>query len=209
MDKDEKRRLKKLGKRIIAEQSAELERLMAEVNPAPFGSDQWVANYRQGIQNEHLLEATRPDLIHASQIRADFLVYPQRDALPPELLGVPGYFWECLACGDAVSSLPSRSVKCACGNVSIVIAFRNRIISKPERARHIALQEHVLPESPLSSCYYWECLDCGEKIHAAPEFTLHCECGNIEIIVEPPRRDFTDRQRVRLIKLIGRARRRA
>ena len=52
MNKDEKRRLKKLGKQVVAERSRELQERLHEANPAPIGSDEWAKNYREGTDSD-------------------------------------------------------------------------------------------------------------------------------------------------------------
>jgi len=139
MDKDEKRRLKKLGKQVTAERSRELQERLAEANPAPIGSDSWMRSFREGTLKERALRTAPPDQISAANVRADYVPNPMHQSFPPELFGLPGSFWECLECGDAVHSLPSATTSCQCGNITIDIGEPRRLFHKPEGVRLVTL----------------------------------------------------------------------
>src|SRR5262245_10599185 len=93
MDKDEKRRLQKLGKQAVADRSRELQERLREANPAPIGSDAWAKNYRDGTLKEKALRANPPDRLTAAELAESFVLNPSNQDLPVELFGVPGCFW--------------------------------------------------------------------------------------------------------------------
>ena len=76
MDESEKRRLKKLGKKLVEQQSRELQERLHEANPVPLDSDEWVRNYRVGTQREKQLRAAPPDRILAAEFRRTFVLLP-------------------------------------------------------------------------------------------------------------------------------------
>ena len=109
MDKEEKRRLKKLGKKLVEEQSRQLDERLAEANPAPVGSDEWVENYRRGTVKDKELRQQQPDIVYRKEIEVDFVIAP----IELELGGSPGYF-QCLECGDVLYSRPRTRLSCTC-----------------------------------------------------------------------------------------------
>jgi hypothetical protein len=139
VDKDEKRRLKKLGKQIVADQSRELDERLRQANPAPIGSNEWARNYREGTAKEKALQAAPPDRLSSAELQADFVTNPKHQDLPAELFGVPGYFWECRGCGDVVNTVPSATAQCTCGNVLIDMSAGRRQFRKPENVRLVSL----------------------------------------------------------------------
>jgi hypothetical protein len=104
MDENEKRRLKKIGKQRVADRSRELQDRLREANPAPIGSEAWAKNYRDGSLKEKALRLNPPDRPGAAELAHSFVANPIHQDLPDELFGVPGNFWQCLACGDAINS---------------------------------------------------------------------------------------------------------
>jgi len=139
MDKDEKRRLKKLGKQAVADRSRELHERLREANPAPIGSDAWAKNYRDGTLKEKALRANPADRLTASELAESFVPNPANQELPAELFGVPGCFWECLACGEVINSLPQEAARCQCGNITIDRSSGVRSFEKSDRVRLVRL----------------------------------------------------------------------
>jgi hypothetical protein len=139
MDKDEKRRLKKLGKQAVADRSRELRERLREANPAPIGSDAWAKNYLDGTLKVKALRADPPDRLAANELAESFVPNPAHQDLPIELFGVPGCFWECLACNDVVNSLPREAVACHCGNIKIDLVQGVRSFEKKDRVRLVTL----------------------------------------------------------------------
>src|SRR5262249_19711621 len=119
MDDAEKRRLKKLGKKLVEKQSRELQELLREANPAPIGSDEWARGYRAGIEKERQVRAAPPDRLTAEQVRKDFVLIPVEGEGLGGLFGVPTWYHECPVCGDVLHSVPQQSVTCSCGNLII------------------------------------------------------------------------------------------
>lgn len=73
MDKSEKRRLKKLGKELVEQRSADLQHALNQANSAPLGSDEWMENYRSSVQNEKWLREALP-IMHKSEWESKFVV---------------------------------------------------------------------------------------------------------------------------------------
>jgi hypothetical protein len=139
MDKDEKSRLKKLGKQAVADRSRELQDRLREANPAPVGSDAWAKNYRDGTLKERALRVNPPDRLTATELAESFVPNPANQNLPVELFGIPGRFWECLVCGEVINSLPLAAVRCQCGNVTIDPENSVRLFAKSDRVRLVTL----------------------------------------------------------------------
>ena len=139
MDSNEKRRLKKLGKQAVAARSRELQERLRKANPAPIGSDTWAMNYREASLKEKTLRLNPRDRLPAAELAQSFVPNPTHEDVPKELFGVRGWFWECLACGDAVYSLPSTAVRCECGNIAVDPGTRVRSFDKPDRVRCVTL----------------------------------------------------------------------
>ena len=139
LDKDEKRRLKKLGKQAVADRSRELQERLREANPAPIGSDAWTKNYRDGTLKEKALQRNPPDRLTAIELAESFVPNPAHQDLPVELFGVQGCFWECLACGEVINSLPRVAVRCHCGNITIDPVNGVRLFEKSDRVRLVTL----------------------------------------------------------------------
>jgi hypothetical protein len=139
VDREEKRRLKKIGKQIVADRSQQLHERLLEANPAPVGSDSWASNYREATLKERALRAAPPNRLTCAELRAGYVTVPTHQEMPAELLGVPGLFWECLECGEVVNSLPNITVMCTCGNVLINIDAGERLFRDSGRARPVKL----------------------------------------------------------------------
>jgi hypothetical protein len=133
VDKETKRRLKKLGKQEFERQSAELQSRMKELNPASAGSDAWVANYREAVLNEKWLRQKSPTL-HERRLNRLFIVRYE-DSI--DWTPYPGLYVQCLDCKSAVPScIPPRWLSwsgCRCGNIrwtSIFGRIRSRILRR-------------------------------------------------------------------------------
>src|SRR5689334_18321947 len=115
MEKAEKRRLKKLGKKLVEQQSRELDERLREANPAPVGSDEWARNYRAGVERERQLRADPAGRVPAADVRKGFVLLTVAEEGPCGLARLPTWYYECPACGDVLHSVPRRPVKCGCG----------------------------------------------------------------------------------------------
>ena len=74
MDEAEKRRLKKLGKQAVEQQSRERQAHLAEANPAPPGSEEWAQNYKAQNLRERELRRAPPDRIAGADAARDFVL---------------------------------------------------------------------------------------------------------------------------------------
>jgi len=113
MDPAKKRRLKKLGKRLVEQQSRELQEHLREANPAPVGSDEWAANYTAGVAHERALRKAPPDRMSESEAAAEYILVPVD--MGDRFIGVPTWYVQCSKCRDLLDSVPSAPVCCACG----------------------------------------------------------------------------------------------
>lgn len=116
MDEAEKRRLKKLGKQRVEERSRELEEQLRESNPAPVGSDEWVANYKTGTAHERALRQAPPDRMSEADALAKFVL---RTVLERPDIGVPTWYAQCARCRDLLHTMPSAPTSCECGAVKL------------------------------------------------------------------------------------------
>jgi len=115
MDEAEKRRLKKLGKQKVEQQSREIQALLAEANPAPVGSDAWARNYKAGTLRERELRRSPPDRMTAAEASRDFVLH---EFVPgPDFTGVPTWYVECPQCHDLLHTVPTASVACSCAAI--------------------------------------------------------------------------------------------
>ena len=105
----------------------------------PIGSDAWARNYHDGTLKEKALRANPPDRLTSTELAESFVPNPASQNLPVELFGVPGYFWECLACGEVINSLPGVAARCQCGNITIDPVDRLRLFAKSDRVRLVTL----------------------------------------------------------------------
>ena len=119
MDKEEKRRLKKLGKELVKKRSRELMRKINSSNPAKFGSDEYIQN-EIDIRKVEREVRKNPGVFAGELIRAEFMVIPQEYNFEQGYPGTTENYWECRSCGYFLSSLPAHPVKCKCGNVKIL-----------------------------------------------------------------------------------------
>ena len=119
MDEAEKRRLKKLGKARVEQQSQDRERRLREANPAALGSDAWVANYKSGIDAERKLREAPPDRMAESVALEHFVLLPVEP--PGDLIPVSTWYVQCAHCRDLLHTDPSAPVTCQCGAVTLWI----------------------------------------------------------------------------------------
>jgi len=136
MNPEEKRRLKKLGKRLVEQRSQELRELLREANPAPLGSDEWGRNYQFGTLRERQLRQDSPDRLPASIASRDFILNPVRDA---PTIGVPTYYIECSRCRDLLHSVPRQTVTCSCQGICINLESRQFLVETGVRFQWVRL----------------------------------------------------------------------
>lgn len=117
MDAAEKRRLKKLGKRLVEQRSQELQERLHEANPAPVGSDEWVTNYKAEVERDRQLRKAPPDRLSESEAAAQFVLQPVDSA--DRFVGVPTWYVQCPRCHDLLHSVPTGPVACTCGAVKL------------------------------------------------------------------------------------------
>jgi hypothetical protein len=119
MDKDERKRLKKLGKERAEQRSQEGHAALAASNPAPIGSEQWVANYRAQRLQERELRAAPPDYIASSVAQRDWVMLAADDNKASGIFAIPTCYLHCTRCGDLIHSATDASNRCECGNVQL------------------------------------------------------------------------------------------
>jgi hypothetical protein len=139
MDEAEKRRLKKLGKKLVERRSRELRECLREANPAPIGSDEWARNYRAGVEREKQLRAAPPDRIPAAEVKECFALLPVEGEGAGGLLSVPTWYYECASCGDVLHSAARQSVSCSCGNLLVDVKAGQVRSRSMEKARLVKL----------------------------------------------------------------------
>ena len=117
MDAAEKRRLKKLGRRLVEHRSQELQERLHEANPAPVGSDEWVTNYKAEVERDRQLRKAPPDRLSNSEAAAEYVLLPVDPG--DRFIGVPTWYVQCPRCHDLLHSVPTKPVACACGAVQL------------------------------------------------------------------------------------------
>jgi hypothetical protein len=114
MDEAEKKRLKKLGKKLVEQQSRLLREALREANPAPIGSDEWMKNYRALIARDRQLRERPPAYIPAGEARRDFVLLECEKATS---FGEQPLYYQCSYCCDLLHAATLRPVVCSCGNL--------------------------------------------------------------------------------------------
>lgn len=137
MNDAEKRRLKKIGKQVVEQQSRELHERLAEANPAPIGSDAWARNYKAQTLRERELRRSPPDKIAALEVAQEFLLHPADPG--PNFLGVPTWYIECPRCHDLLHTVPTQSVACSCGGMRLELATRKIEVDNEIQPRFVRL----------------------------------------------------------------------
>ncbi|MCG8095389.1 MAG: hypothetical protein JAZ17_17515 [Candidatus Thiodiazotropha endolucinida] len=117
MDKERKRKLKKLGKDEVQRRSDELHARLNEANPLDPGEPGWAENYKRGTERERWLKKKLPTL-HQPRLEKLFVVreYDNVGWAPHK-----GGYIQCQICGSAVPSVrPNRFIDytgCKCKNI--------------------------------------------------------------------------------------------
>jgi hypothetical protein len=124
MTPEEKRSLKKLGRKLVEQRSQALRDRLREANPAPVGSWEWGGNYRVGTLRERQLRQEAPDKLPASRAASDFVLNP----ITSPRIGVPTYYIECSRCGDLLHSVPRQTVECSCKALRIDLEKRQFLV---------------------------------------------------------------------------------
>jgi len=137
MDDANKRKLKKLGKQMVEQQSRVLQARLAEANPAPIGSDEWASNYKSQVLRERELRQSPPDRISASDAARDFVLNEVDPG--PHSLGVPTWFVECPQCLDLLHTTPTESVVCSCGAIRLDPVTRQFSVASETAPRFVKL----------------------------------------------------------------------
>ena len=117
MDEAEKRRLKKLGKQRVEEQSRALQERLAEANPAPVGSKKWARNYKAQTLRERELRQGPPDRIAGAEAAREFVLNEVDPG--PNFAGAPTWYVECPRCRDLVHTVPADFVACSCASIKL------------------------------------------------------------------------------------------
>jgi hypothetical protein len=118
MENEEKRRLKQLGKALVEKRSKELHALIAQTNPSPSGSDEYLQNEIAIRKKEQILRSD-DRVRNAEEMRREFVLHPVDFNLNDIYPGVPGWYWECRFCGDFVPSCTNSRLNCSCGNIHL------------------------------------------------------------------------------------------
>ena len=119
MEKDERKRLKKLGKEIVERKSQDVRDALARANAAPVGSDEWAANYREQTTRERELRINPPDVISAEEASQNWITLSTDQVHGREFIPVRTVFYQCRKCNSLVHSAPQSVAGCACGNITI------------------------------------------------------------------------------------------
>jgi len=120
MNKEEKKRLKRLGAAEVERQSQELRELARQANPARPGSDDWAKAYSVGVLKERALNAAPPDRLSAEQVARDFVLQTVPLTSLGNYTGMQGWYWECSRCRDVLHSSPSGPTQCTCGHIRVL-----------------------------------------------------------------------------------------
>jgi hypothetical protein len=114
VDEAAKRRLKKLGKKLVEQQSRRLQEALREANPAPLGSDEWMKNYRVLVERDRQLRENPPAFIASEEACRDYVLLACDNA---NSFGDQPLYYECLLCGDLLNSATLKPFSCSCGNL--------------------------------------------------------------------------------------------
>jgi hypothetical protein len=114
MDEAEKKRLKKLGKKLVERQSRRLREVLREANPAPPDSEVWLRNYRVLLARDRRLRESPPTFIPAGEALRDFVLLICDN---PDSFGEQPLYFQCSCCGDLLHSATLRPGICSCGNL--------------------------------------------------------------------------------------------
>ena len=131
MDKEERKRLKKMGKRLVERESEALHERLRESNPHPIGSDAWAKTYRESTLKEREIRNNPKDILRASEIENDFVINIKQKTFPNGFPRVKGMYYQCLNCGCLLHSLCEENLKCDCGNFEIDISNQRMNIGNP------------------------------------------------------------------------------
>lgn len=142
MDKSEKRRLKKLGKKIVEERSADLRKALDEANPASIEeSDAWIKNYKEITENERWLRKAQP-MMHKREWEKKFIV--RQDEVP----------------GSTLEQM-FKPVTAEDGMLASALYAKHGVMSTPETYIQCIPCETVLPTLPARGWFYWKRCECG------------------------------------------------
>jgi hypothetical protein len=118
MDREEKRRLKKLGKSLVEKRSSELRTILDQTNPASPLSDAFIENEIKIRKKEHSLRSEER-IRKSDKMRKDFIIRPIEFDLAEYYPDVPGWYWECRVCGDFLPTWTKKKLCCSCGAVRL------------------------------------------------------------------------------------------
>jgi len=119
MDKDERKRLKKLGKRLVERESEALKEKLRESNPHEPGSDGWAKAYRESTLKEREIRKNPKNILRTAEIENDYIINIKQKTFSDGFPRVKGMYYQCLNCGCLLHSLCEVSLICDCGNFEI------------------------------------------------------------------------------------------
>lgn len=119
MDKNERKRLKKLGRQQVELRSQQVRAALAAANPAPIASDEWAANYRDQSLRERELRKAPPDYIAPDGANRDWVILPVDESPTSKVSLTPTLYFHCGRCGALLHSFAASPVICECGNIQI------------------------------------------------------------------------------------------
>ncbi len=118
VDKAEKKRLKQLGKQVVADRSKKLLDDLGKTNPAEPLSDEYIRNEIAIREKERMLRQAADRTQPRWAIEKHFVLH----AVEPDFERpgfAPNDYWSCAICEEMVPSQPAVALSCACGNIYI------------------------------------------------------------------------------------------
>ena len=116
MDKKRKRELKKLGKRLVEERSAEIRKALQQSNPLDVTDEGWADNYREAVLLEKEIKSNNALVIPASAIDVHVVLLNDPGCNPGRSrIAVPGIYVQCDRCKDLIPTVAGLVLSCQCG----------------------------------------------------------------------------------------------
>lgn len=138
MNKEKKKYLKNIGKKIIDDRSEELKKILHESNPVSTSDPVWIKNYKETSIREKHYRNNRSKIYPKDMIGVSFLLLQVPVDMTIEYLPIQGYYFYCLICGDLVPMNPEIDLKCQCGLISLESTNKN-VSFTPEKVKVVKL----------------------------------------------------------------------
>ncbi len=125
MTPEEKKRLKKEGKRKVEHESAALHKRLKESNPFDIGDPRWVEAYKEEVNNSIEVRQNISKVYSSEEVAQFASIRESGISLENgKMMPHRNIYIQCGICGDFVPTNARKDVSCSCKSTSVSFVMR-------------------------------------------------------------------------------------